>query len=578
MTTNKFRPDDDTIRRLWKYAGNYVRFQILAEQKLGRRPGLATVFRWLQHAGISAKDKTSVHSDETHAKCVSAGQNIQELPREEATKESAEPVIVQGEVLAPDACRGKLTGKRYVFTCAQNNTEVHEPFLKSLLNFCGHNDAQLVVGGITYNKTGFQNAHKESNKLAWDSRIEQYMLNQSMELAPDLVWCGEMNILPTAIRPLSGLESYCRHASGIVPHVKVAMDSVPRMKGYAPKFMYTTGAVTRRNYIEQRAGLRAAFHHVFGALYVEIDKDGDWFARQLIAGNDGCFYDLTVQYTPDGVKRGQTVMAVNLGDLHAECVDKKVSRGIDYILNTLRPQYLFLHDIGDFRARNHHNIDDPYIRALATYERKKNAGKATINDSVGAGLCAVADRLVHLAGQFHGELVVVHSNHDDMLTRWLKEADYRADPLNAITFLNLQQFVYTMLADGHMPGTYSLLGHVLGTHLRDAKDRVRFLLQDESFRICETAPGEGIECGMHGHLGANGRRGRPVDFTRLGCKCNTGHTHSAGIIDGVYTAGVSCPLDMGYNKGATSWSHSHIVTYHNGKRCIITQRGSKWKA
>lgn len=552
---NKYRPDTDTIRRLWSEAGSYVQFQTLAEKELGRRPGLATVFRWLQHAGISAKDKT-------------------EKPKEKAEA----PVIVQGEVLAPDACRGKLTGKRYVFTCAQNNTEVHEPFLQSLLNFCEKNGAQLVVGGITYNKSGFQNGHKDSSKLAWDERIKPYMLNQSMELAHDLVWCGEMNILPTAIRPLSGLESYCRHASGIVPHVKVAMESVPRMKGYAPKFMYTTGSVTRRNYIEQRAGLRAAFHHVFGALYVEIDKDGDWFARQLIAGNDGCFYDTTIQYTPDGVKWGQPVMAVNLGDLHAECHDLSVARGIDNMLHVLRPQYLFLHDIGDFRARNHHNIGDPYIRAWSTYERKKNKGQATIHDSVGAGLRTVAERLVHLSKQFPGELVVVHSNHDDMLTRWLKEADYRVDPLNAITFLRLQTFVYSMLADGHLPDTYSLLEHALGSYLGNAQKRIRFLLQDESFRICETAPGEGIECGMHGHLGANGRRGRPVDFTRLGCKCNTGHTHSAGIIDGVYTAGVSCPLDMGYNKGATSWSHSHIVTYNNGKRCIITQRGNKWRA
>lgn len=565
---NKYRPDTDTIRRLWSEAGSYVQFQTLAERELGRRPGLATVFRWLQHAGIQAKDKSFVYTDDAPQ---------QDLPNVEEEKVEA-PVMVQGEVLAPDACRGKLTGKRYVFTCAQNNTEVHEPFLKSLLNFCEKNGAQLVVGGITYNKSGFQNGHKDSSKLAWDSRIEPFMLNQSMELAPDLVWCGEMNILPTAVRPLSGLESYCRHASGIVPHVKVAMDSVPRMKGYAPKFMYTTGAVTRRNYIEQRAGLRAAFHHVFGALYVEIDKDGEWFARQLIAGNDGCFYDMTVQYTPDGVKREQPVMAVNLGDLHAECIDQPVSAGIDNMLHVLRPQYLLLHDIGDFRARNHHTIGDPYIRAWSTYGRKKNNGQATIYDSVGAGLHAVADRLVHLAQQFPGELVVVHSNHDDMLVRWLKEADYRADPLNAITFLRLQTFVYSRLVEGHLPDTYSLLEHALSPYLGHMQERVRFLLQDESFRICETASGEGIECGMHGHLGANGRWGRPVDFTRLGCKCNTGHTHSAGIIDGVYTAGVSCPLDMGYNKGATSWSHSHIVTYNNGKRCIITQRGSKWRA
>lgn len=547
---SSFRPDAETIARMWNESRSYKHFQRQAEKELGRRPGLATVFRWLKFAGIEAKANRP-------------------------SKEPPAPVIVPGEVLAPDACRGRFTGKRYVFTCAQNNTEVHEPFLQSLLTFCRVNDAQLVVGGITYNKAGFQNGHKGSTAVDWDARIKPYMLDQSMELAPDLIWCGEMNILPTAVRPLSGLESYCRHASGIVPHVKVAMDSVPRMKGYPPKFMYTTGAVTRRNYIEQRAGLRAAFHHVFGALYVEIDDGGDWFARQLIAGNDGSFYDLTNYYTPTGFVADTRVMAVNLGDLHVEKRDDRVDYGIDDIIRTLWPQYLFLHDISDFTRRSHHNINDPLVQASMLDNE----------DAVFNELCDVGFRLKELAETFSGEVVVVHSNHDDMLTRWLKEADYRRDPANALTFLKLQLHVYTKIKmRGQLPGSdYSLLGDAIKQCLADSvvsttlPDRIRFLRQDESFRICELAPGEGIECGMHGHLGANGRRGRPIDFTRFGCKCNTGHTHSAGIIDGVYTAGVSCKLDMGYNKGATSWSHSHIVTYMNGKRCIITQRGAKWR-
>jgi len=59
---------------------------------------------------------------------------------------------------------------------------------------------------------------------------------------------------------------------------------------------------------------------------------------------------------------------------------------------------------------------------------------------------------------------------------------------------------------------------------------------------------------------------------------NTGHTHSTGIIDGVYTAGVHGKLDMDYNKGPSSWSHSHVITYPNGKRAIITIKDGKWRA
>jgi hypothetical protein len=83
---------------------------------------------------------------------------------------------------------------------------------------------------------------------------------------------------------------------------------------------------------------------------------------------------------------------------------------------------------------------------------------------------------------------------------------------------------------------------------------------------------------MHGHTGVNGARGSPAGYRKMDTKANTGHTHSAGITDGVYTAGVSGKLDMGYNKGPSSWSHSHIITYPNGKRSIITTKAGKWHA
>lgn len=538
-------PDSQVIKDLWERSRNYRDFQKLAYKELGRSPSLTTVKRWIKR--VDAKEK-----------------------------DDAQSPVFSGEILAPDALRGRLTGRRYVFTCAQNNTAVHENFLKSLLVFCKAKDAQLIIGRITYNKAGFQNGHKKSEDLEWDTKILPYVLDESMEICPDLIWCGEMNILPTAVRPLSGLESYCRHASGIVPHTKVAMESVPRMKGYPPKFMYTTGAITKRNYVDKRAGQRAAFHHVFGALYIEIDAAGCWFARQLIATNAGDFYDLDTHFTPNGAEHDQhAVMAINLGDLHAECQDQAVMRGIGNMLYQLNPAYLFLHDVSDFRARNHHTIDDPYIRALTALHDRSKQGHP--RDSVGHGLSQVAHIVSTLDELHDGETIVVSSNHDDALLIWLRTADYRKDPINAVLFLKLQLTVYKKLSAGISPYDYSLLGEVLKMYL-PAPDKIRFLAPDESFRICETAKGEGIECGIHGHRGANGRWGRPIDFTRFGCKCNTGHTHTAGIIDGVYTAGVSCPLDMGYNKGATSWSHSHIITYKNGKRCIITQRGELWRA
>ena len=51
--------------------------------------------------------------------------------------------------------------KRYVITCAQNNTKVHQGFLKSLL----HMDAELVVIPINYqNVSLFKKNEEKSNK------------------------------------------------------------------------------------------------------------------------------------------------------------------------------------------------------------------------------------------------------------------------------------------------------------------------------------------------------------------------------------------------------------------------------
>jgi hypothetical protein len=62
-------------------------------------------------------------------------------------------------------------------------------------------------------------------------------------------------------------------------------------------------------------------------------------------------------------------------------------------------------------------------------------------------------------------------------------------------------------------------------------------------------------------------------------RLNTAHTHTAGILDGIYTAGLSGKMDQGYNADApSSWSHSLIVTYPNSRRTIVTLRDGRYRA
>lgn len=476
--------------------------------------------------------------------------------------------IAAGTIHSPHKRRGALEGKRFIFTSAQNNTFVHDAFWENLLEFADYREAQVVVGKFRYNKSGFQNSSKDNEAGLWyDPRVLPYVREESLKVESalaGLVWCGDLDILPTAATPMSGLDNYTHTDSSIIPHAKVQLQSIPVLKGENIKMMYTTGACTQRNYIPRKAGQKAEFHHVFGALFVEIDDNGDFFARQIIADSSGSFYDLTDFFSNGEVGTGNSVEAINWGDIHAEMTNEEVAQHgwlrDDSMLNTLRPAHQFVHDLTDFKARNHHNLRNPHFLAARYFKSE---------DSVEEGMEMAAEVLVDLEREFC-KTVVVESNHDQAFCRWLAEADITQDPVNAEYFHKSNAEVYKRIRLG-------VPFHAFEWAIRAQRrlDRTVFLDEDESYVIGGL---NGIECGMHGHRGPNGSRGNPNSLRKLGKKCNIGHTHSAAIIDGIYVAGMSCEMDMGYNKGPSSWSHSHIITYPNGKRTIITMRNGKWRA
>lgn len=484
--------------------------------------------------------------------------------RSRKLKEKVKPPIVGGSIEPFDIQRTALKGKRFVFTSAQNNTALHEQFFNALTKFCDHRNAKLFVSRFSYNKAGFQNGTKEGVQELWyDPRLEPFIQDKSLSIKDTLIFCGELDILPTAENPLSGFDNYTKGASCIIPHAKMAMKSVPTMSDYQPKIMYTTGAITQRNYIQRKAGQKADFHHVFGAMYVEVAADGTWFARQLIANDDGSFYDLTDHFTADGVTHDHTVEALNYGDIHIEKIDP-VTASVTFfengnILDTLKPKYQLIHDLIDFEARNHHNIKDPFFWAEKFYAKK---------DRVEDCITKAAQFLKNVARPY-SRTVVVESNHDLALKKWLSSGDARFDPVNVEFFHRASAMIHQQIAVGNP--RFGIFEALVREHV--PLETTEFLKEDQSFLVAGQ-----IECGMHGHLGPNGARGNPRNIRGIGRKCNTGHTHSAGIIDGIYTAGVTGRLDMDYNKGPSSWSHSHIVTYPNGKRAIITIKNGKWRA
>lgn len=473
--------------------------------------------------------------------------------------------------------------RRFLFTCAQNNTKVHMPLWENLLALAAHYGAEIHVSRFTYIKRGL-GARGDKAKvvkkgklydgydLVWDPTFEPYLSDERLEVAPGLVWCGEMNILPTAVRPLSGLEVYTGRKSGIFPHVKLAMESIPSGKHEPTKFNYTTGTVTQRNYIQRKAGLKAEFHHCYGALLVEVDSDGDWFCRQINADSAGTIYDLDLQVKRGVVTSGHRVEAITWGDIHVAILDPDV-KGMawaneDSMIKVLRPKYQFLHDVVDFQSRSHHEMKDPHSRFLL-HVRSIEDVRSEIKQA------AFFLRWTLYEGT---KSIVVDSNHHHHLGRWLKEQDARWDPVNAVFWLDMQRRVYGAIQRGQKVNYLRMaIDSVWAKDAWGPMNRIRFLDEDESFVICPDASG-GIECGSHGDLGPNGARGNPKAFARMGRKGNRGHRHSCGIEDGEYTSGTCSILNPRYARGPGSWSQSHIITYPNGKRTIVTCWNRKWRA
>ena len=488
--------------------------------------------------------------------------------------------LVEGRVAPPKREVLPLPEKgmiaRYIFTAAQSNTNVNDAVWENLTALAYVYEARILISRFTYKKEAYGVKAVKPGKAAtasdmadlwFDARIEPFVCDQSLEVAPGLVWCGEMQISPTAVRPLSGLDSYTGRASSIFPHTKIAMESVASHKTEATKFMYTTGAVTLGNYIAKKAGQKAEFHHGYGGLLVEVDSEGNWWCRQLNADGEGTIYDLSWRAKGGQVTEGNWVEGINWGDIHVGTVPTEVFEacwGERGMARALLPKYQFFHDVLDFRSQNHHDRHNPHLRF-----KKFLAGESDVlGEMYQVALFLQATRV---AGT---KSVVVDSNHDNAFKRWLREHDYRHDPQNALVFLRAQLAVYEAIRDEDENF------HIVEWQLRKIAPElssVKFLRCDESFVICPDANG-GIECGMHGHLGVNGARPNVHSFSKMGRKANVGHTHSASIHDGLYTAGVVGSLDQGYNAGPSSWSHSNVVTYANGKRAVVTIWGGRWRA
>ena len=466
---------------------------------------------------------------------------------------------------------------RALLTAAQDATDIHAGFWANLQVYAADLDAEIIVSGFTYNKAMFTEHAKAGNY--WRAELEPHLFDNRVQFGDAADFAAEMNTQPTAVTPLSGMHAYTSERWGIFPHPKQALESIPRMKDAPYKATMTTGCCTLPNYVPKKAGLKAESWHTIGCVIVEMLPDGRCWARHIEANPDtGAFRDLDALVDSGKVTRGHRIEGFQAGDVHHEKLDATVARSTwgydtstgkvrgkwekDSLVGRLRPRHQFFHDLSDFAPRNHHNIKDHSWRVMM---------KHTGSDDVERELQKCA-RFLRETRRTDCMSVVVQSNHDNALTRWLREADFREEDnlRNVLFFLRSQLRTYERIqAEGRVPNVFE---DVLRSFEKDRLKGVQFVTEDESYVIAG-----GIECSQHGHLGPNGSRGSAVNLSRMSPKMNIGHGHSPAVREGLWMAG-ACALDMGYNSGPSSWAIAHIITHVDGTRQLLFMNGDRFHA
>lgn len=436
--------------------------------------------------------------------------------------------------------------KRFIVSWAQNNTPVHGGFLKNIEAYADYIDADIhIIAGRYKNPTSIW-TNSQSNEEFWAKEVVPYLDANRHDIHKYVSILSDIKIQPTGVNPMTGMQALSGVNSCIFGAPKVQMEMIPVLESSKPKMMVTTGAITKKNYTDSKTGKVGDFHHTFGFAIVEIKDDDTFFIRQVTANDKtGNFTDLYYSVANGEVSVVDSISAIILGDLHYGHHDQKVLDSTMTMLERIVPTHVILHDVFDGNSISHHEMKDPFVQYGKEIAGTNDLGKEV--DTMLDGL-AVFEKFKNV--------VVVRSNHDDFLDRWLKNEDWKKQP----TYKNSRVYMkYSdMLLEQYGKDPYNVKG-VIPTIINDRFPKFITLGRSESYLVKDW------ELGQHGDFGANGSRGSLLQFRKLNTKVVVGHYHSTGRKDGALAVGTSTHLRVGYNKGASGWLQTHVIIHSDGR-------------
>lgn len=380
----------------------------------------------------------------------------------------------------------------------------------------------------------------------------------------DNLFLSSIKLSAKHIDPITGLNRIGqRNGSFIYASPKQRLKMTPTSNEKLPHAMMTTGALTlpdyaTTRYMSERTAYIADNDHVLGGVVVEVQDDNVFHFRQVQADRHGSFIDLGKLYKADGSVETVRPAALILGDWHSGETDPVAREAFvgktGSVLTTTQPRAIVVHDGFNGRSISHHEEKNRILRA----QRARRCELSLEEELIG-----YARDLEYLASfPFIEEVVIVLSNHDEFLHRYLSEGRYVEDAQNHRLGLKLA----AAMVDGKNP----VQAFIERIKIKNA-EKLRWLTRDEDYKVAE------VEIGAHGDKGPNGARGSVRAMENAYGNSVSGHAHTPEILRGAWQVGTCSLLKLTYNEGPSSWLHTSCLLYPNGSRQLINVIEGNWR-
>ena len=444
--------------------------------------------------------------------------------------------------------------KRFVVSTAVYNKKAFMPFYNSLRNYAKRNDAMILLmtcadakGTNKHFKVNFDPEFRDSWII-----VEDLQINDKIGLC-DIQQSAKQRVPISALEKLTAV----RRSSLIVASCKEILKYVPNLKGEIIRALVATGAVTENDfsnkfYMTKRTSKLAEIDYHVDAIIVEDENNELFHFRQVQTTEDGSFTDLRTRYYPDGSVEQVHEATLVMGDAHVGANDAKL---IDAIQTALIDEgfvdTVVLHDLCNSASVSYHEEND-VIKLI----QRANDGSCKLQEEINS----IVDYLNDFTS-LGVDVVVVNSNHDDHLDKYVRNLssvtrkDYHNMPL---AFDALSKMVTKEIT--------SVLEYLVtrcAQRRLEHPEKIKWLELDESYMKY------GSQLGFHGNLGANGAKGSLKTFENAFENAVVGHSHSGAIKCKVFQVGTTSDLDMGYNKGLSSWTRTCCLVHADGTKQLI---------